>query len=262
MRMKKFDMAMAAGRAYTKIVEERRYLAKLIIFPVIIKFITLLVLFSHEMFQDNLIRAALIQIPSFFVTGWMLSHWVRLVYLDQYWPFKPSGDEKADMAALDDRARGILSGTIMFVLIQLAVSALVAVISPMFEETDAEQMTSQQHFMVIALFVLMIWGFRYVWVYIPLAVNQQMRDFFRQVSHPGLSFYFIGTWLLCSAMGIAIMFTFTVPIIHSASEGSPLALFVATAAHALVASVTDIIACSGMCYALKDLSGEEKSDDH
>ena len=95
--MASFDIIDAAGRGYSKVWEEKTYLYQLAVIPVVIKFVCYLTIQALD-WEENFIRQALVMLPSYFADGWMLSHFVRLIFLDQRWPFKPSGDPEKDMA--------------------------------------------------------------------------------------------------------------------------------------------------------------------
>ena len=90
--MAKYDAADCAVKAYGFVWGERHYLFKLAVFPLFIKLVCLVTVISMG-YQFDFIRQSLLMLPSYFADGWVMSHLVRLIYLDQRWPVGagPSG---------------------------------------------------------------------------------------------------------------------------------------------------------------------------
>jgi len=256
-----FDIINAIGYGYMKVWDSRAYLARLTIAPIIIKFLCTMAVFSLNM-EDNHLRAALILLPAFFAEGWMLSHFIRWQFLGQTWPFKPSGDDDKDMAELDERARGVLSGTISFVLLQMAIAAIWAYVLsfPMDEEALQNPGTELRVFSIL-FFVFMIWGFRYIWVFIAMAVNYGLLDYIKAVSNPRLSFYMIGTWLIAVVPGYMVMLGVTLPVLFAeGGDTSVFARFLAVGAHVVIEVVISLLAASCIAFGLKEIITKEGNE--
>ena len=119
--MQSFDITVATKNAYLTIWQARSYLLKMALVPLTIK--TICMFLSLQYGEDNnILRMSLFMIPAYFVEGWFLAHLVRFVVLGQRWPFQSSGNKEADLPQLYNRARGILSGTIAFVLTNLIIA--------------------------------------------------------------------------------------------------------------------------------------------
>lgn len=252
--MASFDIVTAAGNGYTKVWQERHYLIGLALVPIIIKFICFVVMISMDV-NDNHLRAALIMLPAYFAEGWMLAHWVRLIALDQRWPFRPSGDDDKDMAALNDRARGVLSGMIVFVLVQMLITALWAWVTTLpVNEEAIKTPSTEMRLMSVAVFVFMLWGFRFLWLFIPAAANVPMKQFLKDIAHPKLSLYMIAVWLICVVPGFAVMMGFTLPLLLGGGEDIPAAVqFISAGVHVVLEASVSLLATAGIAYGLKDM---------
>lgn len=256
--MAKFDIILAAGKAYTTIWEERVYLARMAVVPIIIKIICMLIAVQFVE-GDNLLRLTLVMLPAYFAEGWMLSHLVRLVVLGQRWPFKMTGDNKADTKMLYNRARGILAGTVCYVLINLALASYFTFFMhyiPMDmnpEETDPAVAVIGLIMMATALF-----GFRFVWFYIALAINVDPKLYLGVFKKLPVTFYVLGLWLVCcvpAMMGMQVLST----LIMNASGVEPeVALSPATQSAISVVrvvfdSLKNLIVTAGIAYALLEI---------
>lgn len=257
--MASFDIINAAGNAYTLAWKERPYLLRLAAFPVIIKFVSMVVLMALGLEAVSPLRSSLVLLPAYFAEGWMLAHIVRLVILEQYWPFRPSGDDEKDMAALSDRARGILSGMVVFVLIQMIITLMWTggLAIPMEEEALAAP-DLQTQLMSVAILVFMLWVFRYLWIFIPLAVNYSALDFLKDVSHPKLSLYMVGVWLICAVPGMLVMVFVSMPVLIGGDEMPAVARFIAAALHVVMQVSVNVLATAGIAYGLKDMYARQK----
>lgn len=196
--MAKFDLITAAGKAYQTTWMERHYLVRLAMAVFLIKIICYMTAFSLG-YQTNHVAMTLAIIPAYFVEGWMLSHYVRLLTLGQRWPFRPSGDFEADLPTLRTRARGVMSGTIVYVLINMAVGGLFALVMSVAPspDVDPETVPVGVSIAMIAILGVMIWAFRLMWLYVPLAANINAEFFMNAVKGYRASFPLIGVWLVC-----------------------------------------------------------------
>ena len=122
--MAAFDVIEAGGKGYSFAWAERRYLLRLALVPLLIKLVCHTVVLTFE-WQTDFMRQALVMLPSYFADGWLMAHLVRLVFLEQRWPFRPTGNKEQDLTVLEDRARGVLSGVLVFALIKFLLAGVV-----------------------------------------------------------------------------------------------------------------------------------------
>lgn len=196
--MAQFDLITAAGKAYQTTWMERHYIARLALVVFFAKVVCYMLAISLG-YQNSQIAITLATVPANFVEGWLLSHYVRLLMLGQRWPFRPTGDLEADLPVLRIRARGVMSGTIVYVLTNMAVGGLFALIMSVMPSPDADPATINAGVSVALLAVIgaMIWAFRLMWLYVPMAANIKAEFYLDSLKGYRASFPLIGVWLVC-----------------------------------------------------------------
>lgn len=210
--MASFDVIDAAMQGYRQIWAERRYLARLALVPVLIKFVCTVTVLSLGI-EQNFLRQALLFLPDYFTEGWLLSHVVRLQFLGQRWPFRPTGDNAADEIVLRDRFRGVMGGTIVYVLTRylfagalhvMQTAQTAAMIAP--DATELPPGALGGIIVLAVMFIVFLWAFRLMWVFIAAALNVPVRDFLGILGRGFMpSIYMIGAWLVCF---VPLMFVF------------------------------------------------------
>jgi hypothetical protein len=196
--MAQFDLITCAGKAYQTTWMERGYLFRLAMVVFFAKIICFMLAFSLG-YQNNQLAITLATVPANFVEGWLLSHYVRLLMLGHRWPFKPSGNFEADLPVLRTRARGVMSGTIVYVLINMAVGGLFAWVLSVAPPPNADPTTINPGVSIalIAVMGAMIWAFRLMWLYVPMAANIKGEFYLNSLKGYRASFPLIGVWLVC-----------------------------------------------------------------
>ncbi len=197
--MASFDIIDAAGYGYQLAWREKRYLGRLATVPVFVKFCCLLVMIG---WGDNHLRSALILIPSFFADGWMLSHYVRLIFLDQRWPFRPGGDPAADRQEVQARAADLMAGTLYFVVSSFLVAGQSAWFYHLRDQASelAKNNIPPSTDMAVAFLasaVLSVWAFRFTWFFILAVLGYNLRQCMRDLRGIAVSFYMFGAYLVC-----------------------------------------------------------------
>lgn len=203
--MKPLDVTASVDYGYRLIWVERHYLMRLAVVPMVIKFICLLTILSTGWDQQYL-RATLVMLPSFFADGWMLSHLVRLVFLGQRWPFRPTGDAVKDDANLNDRAHGVSAGTLFFVVIQYLLAGVNAVMLTILSGMKAEMAANAGQtahepsalagFAALLFLAFSIWSVRLLFLYIPAAVGMRVRTIVNGPQNTLLSLQMLGVALI------------------------------------------------------------------
>ena len=232
--MASFDVTDSAMKGYSFVWSERRYLARLALFPVLIKFVCS-VMVSVMGYDFDFIKQSFLMLPSFFADGWVMAHIVRLIYLGQRWPFRPTGKPEQDMAMLRDRAGGIMAGTVFFALIEFLKTGFTGIVlmsappgsmpgstpgsvppaeippatphaipPAMPEGMSVSEMASTAQgspytaILGLAMIVLTVWAVRYLWLYIPAAAGFSGRAYLKRVGGMLGSVRLIGVWLICT----------------------------------------------------------------
>lgn len=254
--MASFDLITAAGNAYIKIWTEREYLFRMAMIPLFIKYIfySISVLYFGA---DNIIRLSLVMLPAYFAEGWLLSHWARTIILNHRWPFRPSGDEKKDYIEIQKRARGILGGMVTYVLINLLMAGYFSFfMSYLPADMNPEQADPKVALMGVVMMVSLLLLFRFIWLYIPLAVNAPMVKVFENLKPMLTSFSMMGLWLVCF-IPAAIVLQFINGGLQTIAGENPIAvmegliLFV----RVFIDMIKNLICTAGIAYAFIAIMG-------
>ncbi len=268
--MANFDIINAAGNAYAISWHSRRYLVRLAFVPFALKLFcfTMAWVFTKGAAvgeggsYDTYLTFMLIMLPALFAEGWMLSHYVRFIMLRQTWPFRPSGNMDDDLALLKIRARGVLGGTVVFVLINMVVGFFTAMAGQYLmpyvhlENADAaEKIPAYIGLISLVGLVAMFWGFRLLWLYIPYALNMDARNYLRGLKGQWTSMHMIGVWLLCYIpffLGLRLIVAMiSMPI--GMAFGETGASFVSVILVVLADTAKSIVTTAGITFGLKEI---------
>lgn len=260
--MASFDMIAAVGNAYQTVWQERRYLLRMALIPLLIKYICY-ALSSVYIEPGNIIRLSLAMVPAYFVEGWLLAHWARTIVLGHRWPFQPSGDEVKDMEQLQKRGRGIMSSMIVFVLINLLMAGYFAFFMS-YIPPDLDPQTADPKIAMIGMVMIVtsLLLFRFVWFYIPLAVNSPPALYIDKLRPISLTFLMIALWLVCFVPPVVLM-QYSSELIKAASgEGdlSPVLQGVLVFVRVTLDMIKNLLVTAGMAYAFIEIFGWKKKE--
>lgn len=194
------DVIDCIDYGYRTLWQERHYILRLAAVPVLVKLICFMTLLLIG-WQNDFVRSALVLLPSYFTEGWMLAHLIRLVFYGQRWPFQPSGDAVRDQAMLQDRAYGITAGALFYVVIKFLLAGFKAVLSTA-QIAAVETMPVQSEpppgtaLAALLLMFLTLWGFRFVFLYIPAAAGMRPDFLIRHRRGLKISLQLLGVWLV------------------------------------------------------------------
>lgn len=266
MPMASFNVTEAAKSGYRLAWRERHYLLYLAAVPFLIKFICHMAVVMLG-WRSEFMKQALIMLPSFFAYGWMLAHVTRLIFLDQRWPFRSSGNEDQDRQMVADRAQGILAGMLAFVVVEFLLAGFLdAVYQLSIVSFDTEAAPTFVSAMLGALFMAgMIWIFRYCWFYIPAAVGYPLPEFSMALRGFSTSLYMIGVWLACTVPVMLFYFFFVSAFLPAHPPGMPMSLsaeFLAGLTGSLADTVIAITTTAGMAYGIRSMIQDWQKSRH
>jgi hypothetical protein len=206
--MKDFSIIDTAGLAYQTVWRERGYLFRLAVAPILVKLVCFVFALAAG-YEDNVLRLTLCLVPAYLAEGWMIAHFVRLIGLNQRWPFRPSGIEAEDRAQIMTRGRGILGGAIAYTLINVMIGGYMALMMKVIPfNLQPEDVPPQTALLGILMLAFSVFAFRLIWAHIPLALNVPVRRILTMLAGRGLTFRFFGVWAMCyiPAMAGLLMF--------------------------------------------------------
>ncbi|PZP57408.1 MAG: hypothetical protein DI586_00520 [Micavibrio aeruginosavorus] len=261
--MKAFDLIDSASFGYKTVWQERKYLLKLAFVPVFIKLACTVIIFAFD-FQNNFLRQALITLPASFAEGWLLAQFLRTLILLERWPIMlPEDVSDRHMSALLLRARGIMSSTIMFVLITLAAYGLKEIYAMFYDMAGAGEATKNAEappgnpllfIPAMILIFLSIYAFRYLWLYIPVVVLMPMGEFLRKLGGFMASIKMMGVFLV--AMVPCFVLAMVVSTLLTSLVGGPdsdIGRFVMVMVSVVIETLISLITTASIVYALRDI---------
>lgn len=258
------DITSSASAAYRFVWEERAYLFRLALAPFLLKFISYVGIL-YLGWQDQLLRQALVFVPSYLVTGWMVSHVVRLIYLDQRWPFRPTGNQNEDLQRLQDKAQGIMAGTLAFALVQFLldgyVFSLTLVAGEMNEMAQTGEISTENALIAAFLIFLGYWFFRYLWFFIPAALDTPLKAYSKLVASPNLSLPMIGLWLMCFLPPFFLIYMtlalFIAPFAGEADSMTGGLGYTAAFFFVVIDMAVTLLSVAAFCFALRRLASSK-----
>jgi hypothetical protein len=205
---------------------------------------------------DDIIRLSIIMLPSYFVEGWFLSHWVRTIMLGHRWPFRPSGNEKKDLADLQERGRGILGGTLAFVLINFLMAGYFALFTNYIPaDMDPKNPNTMVATIGAIMMVTTIMMFRFIWLYIPLSANISWKYYINKTAPISLTFWLIGLWLVCfvPSMMLLQLGNGLLDGVSSGAEPSQIIQGLSVFLRVITDSLKNILCTAGITYAMMEV---------
>jgi hypothetical protein len=260
----KFDFVDAAAQGYRFTWDKRAVLVQLAIIPFLIKTILFFVIIALDV-QDNYLRSGLILLPSYAAEGWLVAQAIRLAMMlqPQYFSHRPALNASSESPVAYRRT--LLAAVIIYALIKLFSAFLAGMIGTLENMSAADQppVPVQIHpaygfFIAAAGLAGMIWAFRYVWLYVPVAMGYSLREFLLKIRHFMLSFYMISLWLLCFIPMVLLLlvvsevFLGVFPMISETQHSSGFTyamVFVQSISEILIAVVSSV----AMAYAVQSI---------
>ena len=185
-----FDFVECSTRSYSYIWQKRYEIGRLcgaVVLFKVMSFIAILLLGLEE-FK---LRQGLFLLPSYFLEGWAIA----LVMAGAINALKKTPID------YDLQKRNAIAGAIVYTLIKLMLSFVLGMafegqqVNP---DGTVQQNGSLEAFAIACIMlVIIIWSFRFLWVYVPVALGYGIEEFLVKFKKFSASFYMIGLWLLC-----------------------------------------------------------------
>lgn len=267
----RFDFVEATSKGYRFVWHNRVLVGKLAGIPVLVKLGCLALIIALEL-SGNFLRQGLILLPSYFLEGWMLAYLVRTAIYDERGSSSLSGNQSQDEVFLRERARAILAATLVYVLIKLVLSFSTGMVMDFQRSLIGENGQSLHNIpdpspgmMLVALALLgfFLWAFRYLWMNVSVALGYGFREYALKFRGGMISFYMIGTWLLCFvpfALVLVLCSELLLSVIP-AQDGEPTALyrFLMTGVQAAVDTAISLVTAIAMAFGIREvMDGKSK----
>lgn len=204
-----FDAFELTRLGYHLVWNERHYWWRLFLPVFFIGFVGEITLQSLG-WQTQFLRRALLMLPSYLAQGWMFSHLVRLVFYDQRYPFRPTGDREKDLPILMEKARCIGGGALVYALLHYLLSGALAFM-PQHPPTppspdDPSALPIVAFIISVILLGILVWLFRMMWLYVPVAAGRSIRAYLLALeTRKVASWRLIGVWMISSLPALLVV---------------------------------------------------------
>ena len=185
--MASFDFVECTTRAFSFVWKERSEVVRLSAMVIAIKVVSFIALILFEL-QDNLLRQGILLIPSYYLEGVVIA---RLVIV---------ATQTHERMNADNLQASLQASAIIYLLIKMALSfvtGMTAFTQGTMPDTTSSEPTMSLFVVAFFILLLMIWSFRFLWLYVPIALGYSLIDFMRKFKSFSSSLYMIGLWIMC-----------------------------------------------------------------
>lgn len=188
--------------------------------PLLIKIACLVTIFALGM-ETQYLRQGLIALPSYFAEGVLFA---RLIVMAG-----KNGETLGPIPSSDDRR--IMAASLLYVLIKLILAFVggmgMAFVMAQEGKTPDPEGSLSMFFAGIFVLGMMLWSFRLVWLYIPLAQGYAIMPLLQKMKGLQTSLVLLGTWLICF-IPLALLLVISAGLIGNIvghTEDAPSALY-------------------------------------
>lgn len=260
--MAQIDIVDPAAHAYRTLWRERGYILKLALVPLLVKLGCYIAVLSLG-YQTMYLRQTLIMIPSFFLEGWLVAQFLRTLLTGERWPVALSGDEEKDIPLMMTRARAILGCILLYVLTKMAIGGVVALLTASGEaaempapEQPADPVSDMPLFVIaFVLLGILIYLFRFLWLYVPAIVNQPIMSFIAHMNGFTTSLRMLGIWLLCAVPILMIDVGLSGLVLGGAdslTDAPPASQFIVVSINIVFDTLISLLAATAMAVAFSE----------
>jgi hypothetical protein len=246
-----FNFIEAGRQGYIFVWRQREMLLQMAALPIALKIASLFAAIALG-YQENFLRQGLITLPAYFIEGLLVAYAVRMAVYG-------TDPVKNGLIPPDDR-RLIKASAIIYVLIKLAALFVLGLV---LTTTDPNQKATPEEsvsafFMMIAILSFAIWFFRFLWLYVPVAMGYTATGFLKALGSYGSSFYLLALWMMVMApfalltlvMADGLQIIFPPGADDKPSQGF---IYAFAAAQAFVETILALIASVAMGFAVREI---------
>lgn len=189
------DFIEHGASAYRFVVQQHRIIYHMALIPFVVKLLGFILITILDI-NDNYLRQGLILFPSYLLEGWLIAKLIRFAVLGELLTLLPEETDKKQ------RLISMKGAMIIYVLIKMVMAFTAGslmnaqeIVSTM--ETQNTDPSAIGFFSAVAAVVFLIWSFRLIWIYIPVALGHSASEFLLRIRAFSSSISMFGTWLIC-----------------------------------------------------------------
>lgn len=196
--MASFDIVAATKHGYSSLWQRRALVVRLAAIPVFVKIMSYMFILGAGL-ETNFLRQGLILFPAYLLEGYLICTLVRVTIFTHEPLIQPPGS--AADSYYRQRGRDIQAGAVIYTLIKLLASLLIALVymsAPPDQPPASEGQGNLAAFIIFAgLMAFGIWAFRLIWAEVPVALGYSIRDYLARVRGYSFSFHLFSVWIMC-----------------------------------------------------------------
>ncbi len=216
--MASFDIIECTSQSYKFMWEYRAYVVRLSFYVILLKILgfTTFILLGMD---DNYLRQGIFLLPVFFLEGWAIAQLVLMALQVEHKPkvvpgVNEAAAQKSILPAPQDIIRFTKASAIIYTLTKLAMAFVIGMAMHGYDpdapnQTPASEASGPAFIFVLLLIGMMIWTFRFFWLYIPIIFGKTPLDYLLRFRAFSSSFYLLGVWLLCFVPAAILMLFMT-----------------------------------------------------
>lgn len=194
--MASFDFVESVSRACHFVWEQRVDVVRLSLMVLVIKILSFVSFVAFGM-QDAALRQGLLLLPVFLLEGRVIA---TLVIMAVQTHRVQNSSRGSGFFSDEDISRNAKAAMIVYVLTKLALSFLMG---SAYEgqqgapDVAMPEPTFQTVFVAIFILLFLIWAFRFLWIYVAVAMGYSISAYLKRFRAFSDSFSFLGVWILC-----------------------------------------------------------------
>lgn len=256
--MASFDFVECAAMAYRFVWGGRATILRLSLVALAFKVVSLMMVTALGL-ESNLLRQGLVLLPSYFLEGLVICRILLLATALE--------TEKSDSAVILADSSSVRAGAIVYVLIKMFLSFIAGMTFAGNADMAASQPAPsapnpQTLFLAILILAGMVWIFRFLWLYVPVALGYGIEEFLRKFKGFSSSLQMIGLWVLCFTPLVLLMILGSEilgAVIPGARDDLPSIIYLQAMAvlQALADYAISLVSSIGMAYGVRSVFNNE-----
>lgn len=254
--MASFDFVECSARAYRYVWDSRVLILSMSLTALAFKTVSVMAVTALGL-EANMLRQGLFLLPSHFLEGLVICKIMIMA----------AGGGGRGAAPEIPSTRMVHAGMIVYVLIKLLLSFVVGMtLAGQAGMPDPRTTPAGPDYasLLLAGGILagMIWVFRFLWLYVPVALGYGIEEFARRFRGFSSSFYMIGLWILCvTPPGLTLIFLSEglAQVIPGARGEPPSVIYLQIMAimSAFADYAISLVSSIGMAYAVRSVFNDE-----
>ena len=205
--MNRFPVFDCIGRGLRQAWADRAFLLSMMVMPLVVMFASAFIIMNIYD-PDSLLLTAVVLLPSEFLKAVFIVLYFRFLMLGEV--LRPELD-----AGKEEKARAITGGVLAIVTVNfLFIGALqfLMTLNQMVEGGQASAYAAPIFLLLVGLMGAMIWAMRFLFLYVPIALNRPVKPFFDD--YPGFSGSLRIVLLILGCMLLVAIPSFSVELVN------------------------------------------------